>query len=150
MNRISLRPALFGGAAWFLLLIGWGLALPNLGLMELLVLLAPLVVLPIGFSLMEEFQSISFMRAAIQMQPIAAFLAAGSYLLPPSDLAAALAVPWCVVTFTAAMAGLVRLRRSLADGFPSLLMTAGLFFLPVGGANFGSNSRARSACLCHG
>lgn len=128
-----LRSALYGGAAWLLLLIGWGLAFPNLGIMELLLLLAPLVVIPLGFALLTEFRSHPLFRAVIGVQPIAALLAAASYLLAPGVPAAALAVPWFALTTCVALSGAARLKQSWSEGFSSLLATAGLFFLPVGG-----------------
>src|SRR5438105_3973385 len=47
--------------------------------------------------------------AAVYLQPVAALLAAGSFLLPPGLAAALLALPWLVFTGLVAVFGLWRL-----------------------------------------
>ena len=98
----------------------------DLGALELLFLLAPLVIIPIGFGLLTDPAPPLPLRIAFRLQPFAAVLAAVSFIPAPGPAAAALAAPWFLVTCLAALAGLAMLKSGPLTIFA-------LFFLPVGG-----------------
>lgn len=114
------RSALLGAAAWAVVA-----AVAPIGLLEKLFLLAPLVLLPLAFALLEPAP---WMVGVLQ--PLAAAAATASFLVAPGFTAAGLATPWAVLTGVAALEGLLRLRSFARE---ELVLTLALFLLPVGG-----------------
>ncbi len=135
MTRRGHTNAIVGGAVWLLLLAG----LPGGGparTLDLLILLAVLVVTPLGMSL-----AVSAARsgspldgAALAVQPFAAGLVILSFLLPAGPLAGLLASGWLLLDGLAALAALAALRSRGLGRADELCVDAGLLYLPVGGA----------------
>lgn len=102
-----------------------------LSLVDLLFLLAPVIVVPLGLRVIPVHGRIAarFVRAARIVQPVGAVLALVSFLLPGGWVAGLVASGWLAVCAIAGLAGLSELleRRSL-------LPAAALGFLTVGGA----------------
>jgi hypothetical protein len=114
------RSAGLGAAAWVVVA-----AVAPFGLLEKLFLLAPLVLVPLAFALIEPAPWMSAV-----LQPIAAAAATAAFFVPPGFVAAGLATPWAVLTGVAALEGLMRLRSFARE---ELVLTLALFMLPVGG-----------------
>ncbi len=110
---------------------GWAVAL---------LLLAPLVLVPLGLRLVEppDGRAAWAFRAAVVLQAPAALALVGAFALPAGPAAGALAVPWLAVTGLAAVAGLARLwrrrRRRDDGGIEDVALDLGLVYLAVGGA----------------
>ena len=134
-NCLSLS---LGGMIWVFIgcfsLIGWLV----LGDLQLLLLLALLVIIPLALPLV-AFSSNNrlFERAfflALFLQPFATFTGAVSLMLGIGPLGGALAIVWLLYTGLLALVGLLRFfqvkRRSLSD----MCLTAALLYLPIGGA----------------
>src|SRR3954451_7488396 len=110
MTRWSRGNAGFGGIVW----LGWrALFSAERGSMATLLLFAVLVLVPLALPLAATPDRAARhawpYRAAVYLQPIAALLAAGSFLLPPGPLAAVAAAPWLIFTGLVALFGLWRL-----------------------------------------
>jgi hypothetical protein len=133
MRRIP-RAARVGAAAWLLLVALRPLGLIHLGLFDLIFLIAPLVVVPIGLSLVSPSRGIPgrLLDAAQRLQPLGAAAAAVSMLLPAGVGAGLLAMVWLAVCGLAALAGLTSLSRERR--LPVLARAAALAYLAVGGA----------------
>lgn len=99
------------------------------GAIEIALLLAPWVVVPLALRLVPQDRISAVVR---RLSPFAAALATASFLLPAGGAAAALAGPWFLVTALLGISGLLRLRG--APNLPGLLFAAAHLFLPVGGA----------------
>jgi hypothetical protein len=99
-------------------------------------LLAPVVVVPIGFRLapLTRPHAIAVLRIARYAQPIGAVGAVASFLLPIGSTAGLLAGVWLVVCGIAALAGLVELVESRSLHPTHLLPAAALGVLSVGSA----------------
>ena len=102
-----------------------------LSLVDVLFLLAPIVVVPLGLRVVPVRGKIAarLVRAARLIQPVGAALALVSFLLPTGAVAALVAVGWLVVCALAGVAGLSELLETR-----SLLPAAALGFLTIGGA----------------
>lgn len=103
-----------------------------------LLLLAPLVLLPIGFDLAAAGSTSGWSNCLKQIVTIvqlpAAVLLGLSYFLPQGPLAASLAVPWFVTTALIAGYGLLQLWKRGLRPLHSVCLDAGLVFVVVGGA----------------
>jgi hypothetical protein len=122
--------ALGGGLLW-LALVGSRLGgLTRLTLIDLLFLLAPLVIAPLGLALIDFDEGLpsSLLLVATRVQPVGAGLAALAFLLPIGIPAAAAASGWLLVCAVAALGALayliqgrslhpVRLATAAAVGF---------------------------------
>ena len=99
---------------------------PNLGIgmIEKLFLLAPLVIVPLGLSL------VGVKKPILYLQPLAAAAVVASFFVPRGWLAGALVVPWLILNALLAFDGLHRVTR---DGATELCFAAALMLLPVGG-----------------
>jgi hypothetical protein len=120
------RPVPGTAGAWLALAAAAGTG--ALGTVELLFLLAPLAVVPVGFRLAGPG------RWTLALRPYAALLAPAAFFLGPGLPAAALALPWVAVTALAGLEGLRRLGRAFPFRAAPGLETAGFLYLPVGGA----------------
>jgi len=122
--------AVAGGIVW-LVLVGSRLGgLTHLTLIDLLFLLAPLVIAPLGLALIAFDEGLPqvLLSAAIRVQPAGAVLAVVAFLLPIGLPAAILAGAWLLVCAVAALGALaylvhgrslqpVRLATAAAIGF---------------------------------
>lgn len=118
------------GSAIFVVSTGLGL----LRWIQLLFLLAPLIIVPLGLSLIESSAQPDWGNIIRVVQPVGAIGVVASFLAPIGWLAASLAGVWLGVTLLLALLGLGRLwsRGSLLP-IEELVVDAGLLFLPVGG-----------------
>ena len=125
-----------GGMAWIVLVLASSAGLTAPGIFELLYLLAPLVIVPLGIALARDASTSGFMpsllRAAVVLQPPAAALVVTSFWFPPGIAAAALVSAWVLL---AGLLGLAGIDRFLRGGFrraDEACVVAGLLLLPVG------------------
>ena len=103
--------ALGGGVVW-LALVGSRLGgLTRLTLIDLLFLLAPLVIAPLGLALIDFDEGLpsSLLLVATRVQPLGAVLAVLAFLLPIGIPAAAVASGWLLVGAVAALGALAYL-----------------------------------------
>jgi hypothetical protein len=126
-----LPPSALGGGVVWLALVGSRLGgLTRLTLIDLLFLLAPLVIAPLGLALIDFDEGLpsSLLLVATRVQPLGAVLAVLAFLLPIGIPAAALASGWLLVCAVAALGALtylvqgrslhpVRLATAAAVGF---------------------------------
>lgn len=100
--------ALFGGVAWLVLVAGRLAGLTRLTLIDVLYLLAPLVVVPLGLRLIQFDTGLpqALLRAALFLQPVGAALATVAFLVPIGIPAAALAGAWLLVCAIGGLAAL--------------------------------------------
>ena len=103
-----------------------------------LLLLAPLVLVPLGLALVETplggGRAGRCLALAGRLQLPAAAVLAAAYLLPQGPLAAVLALPWLLVAALVAAAGLSRLLARGLRPLWALGVDAGLVYLAVGAA----------------
>ena len=105
--------AALGGTAWVALAVAALLRRAPLGVLEMLFLLAPLVVVPLGVELLAAIHSrLAAERLAVWLQPLGAACAVASFWFPAGLRAAALAAGWAVVCGLIALSGLVGLART--------------------------------------
>ncbi|TMD84226.1 MAG: hypothetical protein E6I78_11095 [Chloroflexi bacterium] len=122
--------ALGGGVVWLALVASRLGGLTRLTLIDLLFLLAPLVIAPLGLALIDFDESLpsSLLLVATRVQPLGAVLAVLAFLLPIGIPAAAMASGWLLVCAVAALGALayliqgrslhpVRLATAAAVGF---------------------------------
>lgn len=109
--------AIFGAILWTALLF------QLLEPIERLLLIGPLIIVPLGLGLAG-----SSGRLERRLQPIAAGIAALSFLFEPGTVAAALALPWLAETMLIAANVLKRPRRPASE----LCISTALLYLPVG------------------
>jgi uncharacterized protein YqjF (DUF2071 family) len=114
-----------GAVAWSALAAGAAGGIFDLDVIQVLFLLAPLVIVPLGLG------GIGEARDSVLLQPFAAGLAAASFFLPRGGPAAALAAPWLAVCVLLGLEGMPRLRRPWT--LDRLLVAAALGFVSVGG-----------------
>ncbi len=93
-----IRNAIIGGICWAALAVGSVLSFGRLGMIELLFLLGPLVIAPLGVELSTRLdrgdQNQKRMRFVRRMQIIAALCVVASFWIPQGMTAAILALPW--------------------------------------------------------
>ena len=104
-----------------------------------ILVLAPLVVVPLGLSLIPQEACLGWERAIRRAAtwlhfPAAILFAAAFAIREQGILAAGLAVPWLIVTLLLASEGLLRLRRLGLPLDGPAAVTAALVFVPVGAA----------------
>lgn len=130
------RSAIFGGAIWVALAAAAALNAAHLATIELLFLLAPLVVVPLGLELIarvapqQEFLPLG--RAIRKLQFPAALCVAASFWIPPGRAAVLLVLPWLCI---GALAGVAAARNFLRGGFKRLdsaCTIMSFLYLPVG------------------
>jgi hypothetical protein len=138
-GRGSLRWEVFLGAVvWLVMVAGTWSGWPQLGIIELLFLLAPWIVLPLASSLISPLDK-SESSSAVQQPALkwiifaAAALATISFFLPTGILAASFASAWWLVCSWFALRGSRRLLRSRTHSFPQFCFAAGEAYLIVGG-----------------
>ncbi|MBI3463210.1 MAG: YndJ family protein [Planctomycetes bacterium] len=132
MNRQTLYLVLAGALIWVPVVVlirpGWPVSM---------FVLAPLVLVPAGLRLVPASgspdQATRLLSASTGLQFPAAALLVVAFLLPAGLWAAALAVPWLVVTTMVACVGLLRLKARGFAPLAALSTDAGLVYLAVGG-----------------
>jgi hypothetical protein len=117
--------AVAGGVVWLVLVLIRFQGVIQLTLIDILFLLAPLVIAPLGLRLIRFDADLAsrLLSAAVRIQPVGALLAVVAFLLPIGLAAAIFASAWllvCVIAALGALAYLV-LGRSL---HPARLATA--------------------------
>jgi len=132
------RNAIIGALIWCgMFVAAWTNSL-YLTWIELLFLLAPLVIVPLGLDLTELIEGAAgaFMpeRLARQIYRPAALLAAASFFFAPGALAGGLAVAWIVFCGLLAIGGLLRLFRGGFARLDLLCPAASFVYSLVGGA----------------
>lgn len=105
-----------------------------LSLVDLLLLLAPLVVVPLGLRLVPFSGHISrqILAVARVTQPLGAAAALVAFLLSPGWTSAVVALLWLLVCGIAALSGLVELAETRSLRFIHLVPAAAVGFLAVG------------------
>lgn len=106
----------------------------DLSLVDLLLLLAPLVVVPLGLRLVPftGYRSRLVLALARVIQPIGAGAAVVAFLIPPGWKAGVIALGWLLVCGIAALAGLVELIESRSLPPAHLVPAAAVAYLAVG------------------
>jgi hypothetical protein len=130
------------GAALWLVLTSLTLAgFVQLSLIDVLFLLAPLVVVPLGMALLPVSEQSALLHGARLLQPFAALALVTAMLLPPGWLAAVLVAPWLLLAGLVGLTGLWLMvtERSLR---PSVLVPAAAMGFLVIGAGWIFISRA--------
>jgi hypothetical protein len=130
------RNAAIGGTLWFGMFAGARFGLLRLETIELLFLLGPLVIVPLGLelcSLCADEKEIKFLiRVARWVQLPAAVLVMISFLILPGRGGAALALPWLGFGCFAGACGFVSLIRGGYKSLQTSCMIASFVYLPVG------------------
>jgi hypothetical protein len=126
-----------GTVAWLGMAAGTWSGWPQLGVIELLFLLAPWIVVPLANSLipsLDEFRPLPGRQHASKWIVFAAAaMATFSFFLPVGIWAASFACAWLLVCAWFALRGLRRLWRYRAQSFSQFCFAAGEAYLIVGG-----------------
>jgi len=127
--------ALSGALVWAGLAGLAGLRRAPLGVIDLLLLFAVLVVVPLGLGLTRLRDRTGMMaKLAMAFQPLAALGVVVAFWHRPGVVAAACSVPWLVLGIGVAMAGAGNLYRSAKPSLPDLaIVLAGVDFAFAGG-----------------
>ncbi len=106
----------------------------RLTLVDLLLLLAPLVIVPLGLRLvpLRGRRAVQLLRLARWLQPAGALAAVAAFLLPPGWTAGVIALGWLLTCAVASLAGLAELLEAGSLRPVQLVNAAALGFLSVG------------------
>lgn len=118
-----------GGLVWVVLAIAAAAGRAHLGGLEILFLVAPLVVVPLGLRLCA---SSGLLRVAVRLQPPAAALALASVWMARGPAAGALACGWLSLAGLAGLCGASALLRGGWRLDAGTCAGFGLLYLPVG------------------
>jgi hypothetical protein len=125
---------LLGAAVWFGMVAGTWSGWPQLGVIELLFLLAPWIVVPLATSLIPPVNESDPPTA---QRPVLVFVAVAlatiSFFLSIGILSASFASAWMLVCVFFALRGLRRIWRHRAHSFSQFCFAAGEGYLFVGG-----------------
>jgi len=114
-SRWTMSSAKLGGGLWVAIAVLVFSGRAPLGVIELLFLLAPLVVVPLGFEVLDRrgdgLRPAAFGRAVRLLQPLAAMLAVISFWFPPGRVAGALSAAWLAVGALTALMAILDLFR---------------------------------------
>jgi len=136
------RIAAGGCILWLALAIAVAGSAGPLSLLDLLLLLGPLVIVPLGLDLISRQPAgarFPMQQVITVHQATSAPIACASFWFEPGALAGALTVPWLVQSLAIAFWGASELPAALRAAHrdvPALLMIAARLFLPVGAAWF--------------
>jgi hypothetical protein len=130
--------AIAGGILWAALvacaIFGWFRA----GLIDVLFLLGPLVVVPLGLELSTRDGSNDNVRSLVHIakwiQGISALLVGGSFCFPQGATAAIFAAPWLCFGSLLGLWGLARFATERPKSLQTVCLTVSFCYLPVGGA----------------
>lgn len=132
------RNAILGVVVWSALLLGTLGDKLAFAWIQLLFLLAPLVIVPLGLELTArmEGQTVPSLpeRIACIIQGPAAFLAVGSFFVDGGWVSASLASGWVVFCGLLALGGLLRILRGAWRRIDHALVAASFLYLPIGAA----------------
>ncbi len=132
------RNAIIGGVIWFALFASAQANAINLTWIELLFLLAPLVIVPLGLELtarVESGQAISSPeRLARVLHVPAALCAVASFIFEPGIFATVLAIPWLAFCGLLTLGGVLRLIRGAVTRLDTLCPAISFIYVLVGGA----------------
>jgi len=113
------------------------MSIDDVDLPGVILLLATLILVPLGVSFIERMTEDSFTKRALRGLKWAGFPAAlslaASFLIPPSPIAAALALPWMLVTWGLAGVGLLHVVRRWRAIDTALGADLALMMLSIGG-----------------
>ncbi len=130
--------AILGAGIWLALLVGRLAGNESLGLIELLLLLAILVFVPLGFDLTstpdETGGNAAVFRLARFMQPFGSVMAAASFLVPVGFWGGMFASVWFGVAGLMALFGIARVLRRRKLLIEEFCIDSALLYLPVGAA----------------
>jgi len=130
------RNAIAGEVAWIGFVSASRLHWAHLTTIELLFLLAPLVVVPLGLELCVRFTGIDGsgipIRIAQTVQLPAALCATASFWFQPGIAAAIFALPWLSFGCFIALAGLRRLIRGEFNSLKVACLIMSFLYLPIG------------------
>ena len=126
--------ALGGGIVWLALVATRLVGLTRLSLIDLLFLLAPLVIAPLGLALIAFDEGLPrvLLRATIRVQPAGAVLAVVAFLLPIGLPAAILSTIWLLVCGIAALGALAHLIQGRSLHPERLATAAAVGFMAFG------------------
>jgi hypothetical protein len=131
-----IRNAIIGGISWAALAVGSVLGFVHLGMIELLFLLGPLVIVPLGVELSTRLdrgdQNQKHMRFVRRIQIVAALCAVSSFWFPQGMTAAILALPWFSFGCFLGFCGILRFVRGGYGNLRAICVTASFFYLPIG------------------
>jgi len=131
-----IRNAIIGGICWAALAVGSVLSFARLGMIELLFLLGPLVIAPLGVELSTRLdrgdQNQKRMRFVRRMQIIAALCVVASFWIPQGMTAAILALPWISFGCFLGFRGTLRFVRGGYRDLRAICMTVSFLYLPIG------------------
>jgi hypothetical protein len=129
--------ALLGAVVWLGMVAGTWSGWPQLGVIELLFLLAPWIVVPLATSLipsLDKSELLTGQRSALNWIIFgAAALATISFFLPTGIVAASFAGAWLLVCALFGLRGFRRLWRYRAQSFSQFCFAVGEGYLIVGG-----------------
>lgn len=136
--KMARTSAMIGMGAWLALLtVKVPLAEGGSGFIERLVMLAPLVIVPLGLSLLRPRDLHGLhtwpYRLALLTQPAGAAAATIALLLPAGKVAGGFAFVWFLVTCVIALNGLSRFVLRGARRAEEIAISFGLLFIAVGG-----------------
>src|SRR5712664_1477307 len=135
-ERESLKAPAAGGLIWCTIAMCAGVGKTHLGVIELLFLLAPLVIVPLGLHVLNRIEvpcdSIASHRLARWSQPIAALFGVTAFFFPAGRWAATLATPWLAVCIFLGLFAARRILRSRARPLDALCFAIAQIYLPVG------------------
>lgn len=130
------RSAIAGGILWVMLVVVSRLQWARLNTIELLFLLGPLVVVPLGLDLCSQFidgkQTGLPIRIARKLKLPAAICVVASFWVPQGLLATILALPWLVFGCFVGLEGLMALIRGEFRTLKSTCMIVSYVYLPIG------------------
>ena len=131
-----IRNAIAGGIVWAALALGSALGFFRLGMIEILFLLGPLVVVPLGLELAMRLghgeQDQPPPRYARRIHLPAALCVAASFWFPPGTASAILALPWFCFGCFLGFRGLVRFFRGGFKSFQEICVIVSFCYLPIG------------------
>lgn len=131
----GVRIAAVAGAAWLILLAGVLLSFFRLSIFDLLFLLAPCVIVPLGLHLVpadaNRLSQVNVRVVRYLLFPAAA-LTSASFFLKEGRPAGALAWLWLIVAAAVALDGLERLIRTRLQSFPEFCFAVGEGYALVG------------------
>jgi hypothetical protein len=131
-----IRNAIIGGICWAALAVGSVSGFVRLGMIELLFLLGPMVIVPLGVELSTRLdrgdQNQKRMRFVRRIQIVAALCAVASFWFPQSTTAAILALPWLGFGCFLGFGGILRFVRGGYGNLRAICVTASFLYLPIG------------------
>ena len=136
MPKFARFSAMTGGVMWALALFYRTGDSAETELIQKVFLFGVLVIVPLGISLIGSNQEWIALKIATLIQPFAAVLCLIAFVLPQGIPATILASIWLVTVSFIGLAGLLRVVFSKQKLTLELAVSAGMMYLPIGGAWF--------------